>query len=406
MKILFDISTLGTAYARPLQGRTGVFRATESIFRALHRLEGSSLTLCARGRTPDAVAWSMSDIDARRLPIHAPALQKLAARHPWLRWPAALERTLRPSSLSCDSEAYLVPHFHHLPSVSRESRSARILILHDVLPLTHPEWFPTTEPKTLRQAVRRLEADDWTVVFDTQEALNEASKVVRLPLDRSHVVPLGIDHGQFRPSTDSDAMRRFRARIGLDGQWFCTLGTLEPRKNLDVAIQAFRMFLERTGRDDMHLVLAGTKGWKTEAIASALSDAGKAWDRIILPGFLSDEELPLLYGGAAAFLFPSLAEGFGLPPLEAMASGAPVVSSDASCMPEVLGSAALWVDPRDVAGWSEAMERIASDATLRQDLRARGIAHASRYTWKATAERLLGVLQSDLALRLRTPGSP
>jgi glycosyltransferase involved in cell wall biosynthesis len=403
VKLLFDASTLGTAHARPLQGRTGVFRASEQILRALSSQAGVSLSLCARARTPDTIAWRDQDTLARNIPFQSTWLQRMASRHGSFRWAAAIERAARPSALGGEAEAILVPHFHHLPSASHRFAS-RVLLLHDVLPLTHPQWFAGDEPRILATAAKRIEDEGWTLVFDTVEAMRQAQGVIRFSSEQAHVVPLGVDHGLFHPPMESASRSDFRARLGLTGPWFCTLGTLEPRKNLTVVIRAFRKFLEATESRDTKLVLAGTRGWKTEALEAALAEAGDSRSNIVLPGFLSDQDLPLLYHGASAFLFPSLAEGFGLPPLEAMACGAPVISSNASCMPEVLGDSAFWVAPDDVGGWTDALALFSRSEETRQRHRQLGLDRAAGYTWHRTAEVLVSVIERDLDRRIRTRG--
>lgn len=401
MKVLFDVSTLGTAFARPTRGRTGVYRATEKIFRALARLPDMTLALCAQARTPDAVAWAQSDPTAKHMEFDASTLQRSAARWPNLRIVAAFERAVRPGRPPIGHDALVVPHFHHLPIRRVDPGVARVLILHDVLPITNPSWFEGAETELLLRAAGIVARDGWTVVFDTQNSLEEASKVMSLP--RSFVVPLGVDHSLFRLPQDSPARDRFLRNAGLDGRrWFCTLGTLEPRKNLATAIRAFREFKQSTGDQRTSLVLAGTRGWGTDAIDKALEEVGEYRDSIILPGFISDEELPYLYNGSMAFLFPSLAEGFGLPPLEAMASGTPVIASNASCMPEILGDAAMWVDPLDVRGWAEAMRQCADSQELRSDLVGRGIRNAAKYTWESTGRGLANVLET-VRPKTRTP---
>jgi glycosyltransferase involved in cell wall biosynthesis len=164
------------------------------------------------------------------------------------------------------------------------------------------------------------------------------------------------------------------------------VGTLEPRKNLERLIAAWGR-LPPALQDSHTLALVGPRGWDDAPILSAARAAGAQ-----LLGGVTDDELRALYAGAAAFVYPSLYEGFGLPVLEAMAAGAPVITSNVSSLPEVAGDAALLVDPRDEAAIAEAIERVVTDPTLADDLRARGRPRAAAFSWARTARETLAVL--------------
>jgi len=187
------------------------------------------------------------------------------------------------------------------------------------------------------------------------------------------------------------------ARHGLaHGDYLLFVGNIEPRKNLVALIDAYgrmRRVIPRAPR----LAIAGGAGWKNQAIHEAARTSPFAADIRFL-GHVPDADLPLLVNGAVAFVYPSLYEGFGLPPLEAMACGTPVITSNRSSLPEVVGDAALVVDPDDRAALTDAMARVVSDATLREDLRAGGLARARRYTWDETARRTVAVYEEGVSL--------
>jgi glycosyltransferase involved in cell wall biosynthesis len=164
-------------------------------------------------------------------------------------------------------------------------------------------------------------------------------------------------------------------------------GTLEPRKNLEALIRAW-LALDPSVRGDRLLALVGPRGWDDAPILAAARDAGAR-----LLGRVSEDELRALYAGAAAFAYPSRYEGFGLPVLEAMAAGAPVVTSNVSSLPEVAGDAALLVDPQDTAAIGAALTRILTEPGLAEQLRARGRVQAARFTWERTARETLALLR-------------
>jgi glycosyltransferase involved in cell wall biosynthesis len=167
------------------------------------------------------------------------------------------------------------------------------------------------------------------------------------------------------------------------------VGTLEPRKNLIRLVQACDR-LWRAGQLDRPLVLIGKRGWLADELFRFVEDAG-CRDRVVLPGYVAREDLPAVYSAASVCAYPSLCEGFGLPPLEAMACGTPVVASTSTSLPEVLGNAAPLVDPLDVDAIAEAIRTVIDDDGLRARLRAAGLARAREFRWDVTARRTLAV---------------
>jgi glycosyltransferase involved in cell wall biosynthesis len=186
---------------------------------------------------------------------------------------------------------------------------------------------------------------------------------------------------------DPERIASAKARYGIEGDYFLFLGTLQPRKNLVRLVRAY----EALGTE-LRLVLAGKKGWLYQDIALQLEREGLE-DRVLLPGYVGDDDKAALLSGATGFVFPSLYEGFGLPVLEAQSCGCPVVTSSTSSLPEVAGDAALIVDPQDEAAISAAMDRLAREPQLRQSLAERGLANCRRFSWEACAREVMGVIQ-------------
>jgi glycosyltransferase involved in cell wall biosynthesis len=209
------------------------------------------------------------------------------------------------------------------------------------------------------------------------------------PPERVAVVPGGVEPS-FRPIDDPAALRDVRRRYDLgEAPFILTVGVIEPRKNHRLLFEAYRLL--RQQRDLPHrLVVVGRKGWLWEEILE-VAESSPYRDDIKLVGFVADEDMPALYSAATAFALPSLYEGFGLPPLEAMACGTPVVVSNTSSLPEVVGDAGLLVEPTDAAALAAALELLLLDEPLRADLRVRALARAATFTWPAAAARLLAV---------------
>jgi glycosyltransferase involved in cell wall biosynthesis len=217
------------------------------------------------------------------------------------------------------------------------------------------------------------------------------------------VAPLGVGE-EFLAPTPPRAVEQVRARFGLTDPYFLCVGNLEPKKNLAPTIQAFHLAKRRA--DLPHrLVLAGGKAWRSGDVEQAIRAAGP--NVVLQTGYVAAEELPALYAGAEALIFWSLAEGFGLPALEAMACGTPVICSDRGALPEVVGDAAVIVPigaPEDLA---EAIVALASDADRRADLAARGRLGAAPFTWRRHADAVLQVYEAAVAgsvPRLRDSG--
>lgn len=219
-------------------------------------------------------------------------------------------------------------------------------------------------------------------------AISESTKadVARhygVPAGRIDVAYPGVDSA-FRPLPNTE-VDSFRAQRGLPERFILYLGTIEPRKNLPVLIRAFAA-LRPPG---VRLVLAGAEGWMVEQVLS-LIDELKLGDRVVRPGYVPSGELPWWYNAAEVFVYPSSYEGFGMPPAEAMACGTPVIVSNASSLPEVVGGAGWLVPPGDVDALAEALRALLDRRDLQDDLRERGVRQAGRFTWERTATATVG----------------
>jgi glycosyltransferase involved in cell wall biosynthesis len=263
-----------------------------------------------------------------------------------------------------------------------------VLTIHDVLPLRYPQLFPRVVVAYSRlswtAAARRAER----VITGSEHTRRELMELLGVPAERVAVTPYGVSE-RFRPAEpDPDWLA---GRFGIDRGFVLCVGTLEPRKNLATALRAF----ERVAREtDVLLVVAGGAGWRNEVFERELP---RAAERVRLTGYVSDEDLVRLYSSASCFLFPSLYEGYGLPLLEAMACGAPVVAGDATSLPEVVGDAGLTVPARDETAVAVAVLRLLNDPELAAGLRERGLRRAAEHSWEACAEATVAVYRRALA---------
>ena len=188
-------------------------------------------------------------------------------------------------------------------------------------------------------------------------------------------------------------MAGVRARYGLHEPYLLALGNLQPRKNLIRLVDAFVRLAWQGQLAGAQLVLGGQAQWRESELQARVQQSGLA-EQIHFPGYVEEPDLPPLYSGALAFVYPSLYEGFGLPPLEAMACGTPVVCSNAASLPEVVGDAAMTCDPRDTEGLAAALAQVIAQPALREELRAAGLRRAARFSWRRCAEETLEVYRA------------
>jgi glycosyltransferase involved in cell wall biosynthesis len=230
--------------------------------------------------------------------------------------------------------------------------------------------------------------DPWEHVICISEFTKSDLCNYRQDLDprKVSVAYLGASEA-FRPCNEKDMIAAIRRKYGiLDGSYVLAVSNQAPHKNFGMLIESFGKMIHEQNIRDLSLVITGDAGWKRESIMEALSRWNVARRRIVLTGYVPDEELPALYGGAQSFVFPSLYEGFGLPVLEAMQCGTPVISSHASSLPEVVGDAGLLFDPRDSDALSEAMLKIYRSQSLRQELSEKSLRRAKLFSWKRCAD--------------------
>jgi glycosyltransferase involved in cell wall biosynthesis len=265
-----------------------------------------------------------------------------------------------------------------------------ILTVHDLAFLLYPECADAHLRAYLEKTVpRSVQRADY-VVADSENTRNDVVCLLGVPPERVTVVPGGVDPS-FKPVTDPARLAQFRKAIGLeeDTPYILFVGVIEPRKNLIGLIEAFDI-LKGRGKLPHKLVVVGRRGWLSDGTMDR-AERSPYRGEIIFPGFIADGELATLYSAAEMFAFPSHYEGFGLPVLEAMACGVPVVASRASSLPEVVGDAGMQVDPDDTERLASALELLALNPEMRADFRARGLERAAAFTWEAAAEIMVDV---------------
>jgi glycosyltransferase involved in cell wall biosynthesis len=227
------------------------------------------------------------------------------------------------------------------------------------------------------------------VIAISQSTARDIAQTLDIPMDKIDIAAPGYDREVFRPLR-ADEAEAFRRKQRLPERFWLFVGTLEPRKNLLTLLQAYAAL---SPHERLPLIIGGGKGWDYEPIFEMVE---RHKLNVEFTGFIASEELPFWYNCAEAFLFPSVFEGFGLPVLEAMACGTPVIVSDASSLPEVVGEAGSRISPHDVEAWTAALQRAAGDREWRQLARERGLEEAQRYVWTETANQTIHSYRSAL----------
>lgn len=226
------------------------------------------------------------------------------------------------------------------------------------------------------------QVDAITVVSESTK--REVLKYMEVPGEKVHVVYNGYSPS-FRPLEESENTQKVLEKYKIEGDFILYVGTLEPRKNIEGLIRAYH---QCKAKDDFLLVLAGGKGWKYKHIFRLVEEL-KLENRVVFTWYVPDSDLPVLYNQASLFVYPSFYEGFGIPPLEAMACGLPVIVSNTTSIPEVVGDAGVYVDPHDVEQISRSIDTVLSDEQLRKGMIGRGLERARLFSWEKTAREIL-----------------
>lgn len=265
----------------------------------------------------------------------------------------------------------------------------KVVTIHDMAFMAYPETVRTRTKYILKLTIKKTIKRADKIIAVSEFSKQELMKYFSVPAEKVEVVYNAVDADLYNSSISAAAVDEVKGKYGIKGDYFLYLGTLEPRKNLERLITAYSKFIEGK-KEYPKLVLAGKKGWFYESIFDKVREL-KLGDDIIFTDYIPQEDAPLLMNGALAFCFPSLYEGFGMPPLEAMACGTPVLTSDCSSLPEVVGDCAVLIDPLSEESIASGMEKLYSDRALRESLSLKGVSRAADFTWGKFAEKLYDI---------------
>ncbi len=274
---------------------------------------------------------------------------------------------------------------HLLPPVHR---ARTVFTIYDLTTQLYPEYHSALNrwysALMLPRFLRRADA----VIAISESTQRDIVQRLNVPPEKIRVIYAGV-HPRFQPDLEPSRVAAVRAKYQLPERMMLYLGTVEPRKNLEMLVEAYHALLQHTPAAPT-LVIAGRKGWMYQPVFDRVRALGLD-TRVHFTGWVDDADMPALLNAAEVFVYPSLYEGFGLPPLEAMACGVPVLCSNTSSLPEVVGDAGLLLDPRDAGAWTHALARVLDDEHVRAELRARGLAQASKFSWSQAARQTVQV---------------
>lgn len=425
IRAVYDVSFLGRVQSGPKRSvlRGGIFRMVEQSTEALSHSPELQLWLSANERMlNDALKYVAAQPELRPIPFAAPMRTRVGTRiraHAVMRHKSGgarigaalparvanriagdanrlldrLERVTRRGTLA-RADVFHSP-FDPLPAAVERVRGVRYAItIHDLIPLVRPE---VGDAEWLREILRSIGPEDQVLTVSEHTRTDLLSACPAIAPERVAVARLAADPARFYPCVDPERLAAVRTRYRIPhGPYILAVGALAPHKNIPRLIAAFGEVVRAERTSDLRLVITGAKGWGYEPIFEQLTALGPDRDRVMFTGYVDDADLAPLYSGALAFAFPSYYEGFGLPPLEAMQCGTPVVASSAASLPEVVGDAGVLVDPHDGDALADALLTIYRDGDLRSELSRRGLARAREFTWARHAAQTVAAYRRSL----------
>ncbi len=269
-----------------------------------------------------------------------------------------------------------------------------IITMHDLAFKKFPQLVKKEEINVFRNQIEAAVNRADKIIADSQNTKKDLINLFNIRNDKIEVIYLGVDE-VYHPIRTQELLRETKNKYNLPREFILFVGTIEPRKNLKRLIEAFYE-LKKNKSIEHGLVIVGEKGWLCDDIFETLGKLHLNQD-VIFAGYIPESELPLIYNAADLFVFPSLYEGFGLPPLEAMACGVPVVTSNVSSLPEVVGDAAILVDPYNIQAIAEAIEQVLENNNLREKMIEKGFNQAKKFSWEKAARETLNLYYKCLA---------
>ena len=372
MTIAFDMYVLGQGI------KTGVYRVCDEILSRISRHDDISFL---------AVQYSDDYYDQIVLYLN---------EHDY-NWPFLKQIDIRPSRVA---DVLFSPFFSPWEPWTTDCGLLKVFLSYDLIALKYPQWFDENNSQLVKHIYDNLDGEELIFCISHNTKIDLISYRPDINPDRIIILPLAAGD-QFYPCSDLQLIQSVRKKYGIPENvpYFLSLATLEIRKNIDQVIKGFCLFLDKIPDIPVYLVLAGMQGWKLDKIRKTLNSIGEKKNRIIFTGFIQDEDLSAIYSDSICFVYMSLYEGFGLPVLESMKCGTPVISSNSSSLPEVIGDAGILLNPYDSNGLCSAMIKMFEDSHFRQNYSIKGLDRSKKYNWDITVDIMLNAIKSEISRR-------
>lgn len=422
MKALYDISVLGVGH-HSLRSRTGIFRVVENLAGGLAASEEVDLNFCASSSLETInqaidylrVNARFSDISfiapGWQKDVHKEIIKLVSKINRKDIGSKTIRRTLRSAiniiedntrpvknNQLTDMDLFHSPYFPIPKYFQLTKKTKNFITVHDLIPVLHPHFFEVKEDHLIKRVLCSLEPNNW-VTCVSHATKNDLCNYLNT-IDPAQVIVTHLAASKlFYPCHSHEEIKCVKKRYQIpdDVQYILSLSTIEPRKNIDHTIRCFARLVEQETIKDLNLVLVGTKGWDYDKIFKELANLPALQNRIIVTGYVADEDLAPLYSGALAFVYPSLYEGFGLPPLEAMQCGVPVITSNTSSLPEVVGDAGIMVAPTDTDALCQSMLDLYKKSSLRKAMSSKSIGQAKKFSWERCTQETIAAYKMALS---------
>lgn len=266
-----------------------------------------------------------------------------------------------------------------------------IVTVYDMVYKTFPETMHNSNFKRLEKNLKYSVDRADIIITISENSKKEIAEYLKVRPDKIEIVPPGVEFQVYNKEFSKTELEKIKEKYNLPEEYVLYLGTLEPRKNIESIIDAFGLYKQKR-KNNLKLVIAGNKGWMYDSIFKRVKDLNIE-NEVIFTGYVDEEDKPCIYKMSRIFLFPSLYEGFGMPVLEAMASGVPVITSNTSSLPEVCGDAAVLVEPKDISSICDGIIRLQEDYDFRQQLVEQGFMQCKKFTWERSVEKLIKVYE-------------
>lgn len=420
MKTIYDISVLGRGYHFE-SSRTGIFRVIESLGEQLvKKKEIDAYSAGGRiGSYFDCHDYLKTNRLLQRKHLISPRLNSLLLKFiqnifqkpqsgmnhslvariksqfcDYFITPLSVSDILNTKKMS-DFDIYHATFYPIPDEVNQIKNIKKVLTIYDLIPIKYPEYCQKSVVALVKDILKSIDKETWITCI-SQSTKDDLCDFLDINPDKVFVTPLAASNKFYR-CTASDKIISVKEKLGITAcSYVLSLATLEPRKNIITTIKSFCRLMQENKLPDTVLVLVGTKGWDFDGIFDEI-ESSTARNKVIVTGYVNDDDLAPLYSGATVFVYPSFYEGFGLPPLEAMQCGTPVITSNTSSLPEVVGDAGVMLDPLDIDGICDAIYRIFSSKKKYRQMSEASILQAKTFSWEKCADQTIEVYRAALS---------